>query len=109
MFRASEQVRLRCRVEGSTRTLLSVGGERYSVGADGSAELYAYGVLTAKSDSSVTATAEDASTFTCAFPAGTDLSAFSLGTHVKLHCVRIAGVWQMSYMKSETAVVEVRH
>jgi hypothetical protein len=102
-------VKLRCRVEGSTRTLLSVGGERYSVGADGSAELYAYGVLTAKSDSSVTATAEDASTFTCAFPAGTDLSAFPLGTHVKLHCVRIAGVWQMSYMKSETAVVEVRH
>ena len=109
VFRASEKVKLRCRLEGSTKTLLSVSGERYSVGADGSAELYAYGLLTAKSDSSVTATAEDSATFTCSFPAGTDLSAFPLGTQVKLHCVRIAGVWQLSYMKSSTAAVEVHH
>jgi hypothetical protein len=53
-------------------------------------------------------TAEDSSTFTCAFPAGLDLSAFPLGAHVKVHCQRIAGVWQMNYMKSETAVVEVK-
>jgi hypothetical protein len=85
-----------------------VSGERYSLGADGSAELYAHGSLTAKSDGSLTVTADDASAFTCAFPAGLDLSRFPLGAQVRLHCVRIAGVWQLSYLKSETAVVEVK-
>ena len=48
-FRANEQVKLRCRLDGGARTLLSVNGERYSVGADGSAELYVYGSLTGNS------------------------------------------------------------
>jgi hypothetical protein len=88
--------------------LLSVSGERYSIGADGSAELYAYGSLTAMTGSSLIVTAPDSATFTCAFPAGLDLSAFPLGTSVKVHCRRIAGAWQLGYMKSETAVVEVK-
>lgn len=108
-FRSNEQVKLHCRVEGATRTLLSIHGERYGVGADGSAELYVYGALTAKTDSSVTVTAEDSSAFTCSFPAGLDLSSFPLGAHVKLHCHLLAGVFQIEYMKSDSAVVEVKH
>ena len=84
-FAVGEQVKLVCRVDSSSRTLLSMRSERYTVGADGSAELYAYGTLTAKSDSSLTVTACDAAS-TCAFPAGLDLSKFPVGAQVKLHC-----------------------
>jgi hypothetical protein len=90
------------------KTLLSVHGERYTLGADGSAELYAHGSLAAKSGDSLTVTAEDSSAFTCAFPAGLDLSPFPLGASVRVHCQRIAGAWQLRYVKSETAVVEVK-
>jgi hypothetical protein len=108
LFRASEPVKLHCRVEGGMKTLLSVHGERYTLGADGSAELYAHGSLSAKSGDSLTVTAEDSSAFTCAFPAGLDLAAFPLGASVRVHCQRIAGAWQLRYVKSETAVVEVK-
>jgi hypothetical protein len=108
-FRANEQVKLRCRLDGGARTLLSVNGERYSVGADGSAELYVYGTLTGSTGSSLTVTAEDSSTHTCNYPAGLDLSKFPLGTHVKAQCHLVGGAFQLGYMKSESAVVEVKH
>jgi hypothetical protein len=107
-FAVGEQVKLVCRVDSSSRTLLSMRSERYTVGADGSVELYAYGTLTAKSDSSLTVTTSDASTFTCAFPAGLDLSKFPVGAQVKLHCHMVVGSFRLDYMKSETAVVEVK-
>lgn len=94
---------------GGARTLLSVNGERYSVGADGSAELYAYGTLTGNTGSSLTVTAEDSTTWSCAYPAGLDLTSFPLGTHVvKMHCHLIGGALQLEYMKSDSAVVEVK-
>jgi hypothetical protein len=108
-FRANEQVKLRCRLDGTTRTLLSVSGERYSVGADGSAELYVYGLLTANTGSSLTVTAEDSTTHGCNYPAGLDLSAFPLGTHVKIHCHLVGSAFQLEYVKSDAAVVEVGH
>ena len=108
-FRANEQVKLHCRLEGSTRTLLEVGGERYRVGADGSVELYAYGTLTVQGGTTLTVTAEDAATFTCSYPAGLDLSSFPLGTHVKVHCHLVGGVLQLDYLKSDSAIVEVGH
>ena len=82
--------------------------ERYTVGADGSVELFSYGTLTATSDNSLTVTASDASTFTCTFPAGLDLSNFPVGTQVKLHCQLLGGAFRLAYMKSESAVVEVK-
>ncbi len=107
-FRANEQVKLRCRLDGGARTLLSVNGERYSVGADGSAELYVYGSLTGNTGSSLTVTAEDSTTHTCTYPAGLDLASFPLGAHVKMHCHLVAGAFQLEYMKSDSAVVEVK-
>ena len=98
-FAVGEQVKLVCQVDPSSRTLLSVRSERYTVGADGSVELYAFGTLTAKSDSSLTVTAADASTFTCAFPAGLDLSKFPVGAQVKLHCHLVAGSFRLDYME----------
>lgn len=108
-FRAAEQVKLRCRLDGGSRILLSVDGERYSVGADGSAELYVYGVLTGNTGSALTVTAEDSSTHSCNYPAGLDLSSFPLGTHVKIHCHLLGAAFQLEYMKSDAAVVEVDH
>jgi hypothetical protein len=108
-FRANEQVKLRCRLDGSARTLLEVGGERYRVGADGSVELYAYGTLTAQSGTTLTVTAEDAATFTCSYPAGLDLSSIPLGTRVKVHCHLVGAVLQLDYLKSDSAIVEVGH
>jgi hypothetical protein len=108
-FRANEQVKLRCRLDGGTRTLLEVGGERYRVGADGSVELYAYGMLTAQSETTLTVTAEDAATFTCSYPAGLDLSSFPLGAQVKVHCHLVGGVLQLDYLKSDSAIIEVGH
>jgi len=74
-----EQVKLRCRLDGPTRTLLGVESERYSVGADGSAELYVYGTLTGNDGTGLTVTAEDSSTYSCAYPPGLDLAAFRSG------------------------------
>ena len=84
-----------------------MNGERYSVGADGSAELYVYGSLTGNTGSSLTVTAEDSSTHSCTYPAGLDLSRFPLGTRVKIHCHLAGGAFQLEYMKSDAAVVEV--
>ena len=108
-FTAGEQVKLHCRLDGGTRTLVAVRSERYTVGADGSAEFYAYGLLTAKSDADLTVTASDGHAFTCTYPAGADLSAFPLGVQVKLHCHLLGGAFRLEYMKSETAVVEVKN
>ena len=108
-FEANEQVKLRCRLDGGTLTLLGISSERYSVGADGSAELSVYGTLTGNDGAVLTVTAEDASTYSCAYPSGLDLAAFSLGTHVKMRCHLLGSVFQLDYLKSETAVVEVGH
>ena len=106
-FTLGEQVKLHCRVDGSGRTLLSVRSERFTLGADGSVELYVHGALTAKSETSLTVTASDGATFTCSFAGGLDLSRFALGTQVKLHCNKLVGDFRLRYLKSETAVVEV--
>lgn len=107
-FHTNEQVKLRCRLDGAARTLLGIQSDRYIVGADGSAELYVYGTLTGNDGATLTVTAEDASTHSCAYPAGLGLAAFPLGTHVKMHCGLLGGAFQLEYMKSETAVVEVK-
>jgi len=107
-FTVGEQVKLHCRLDSGSRTLLAVRSERYTVGADGSVELYAYGTLTAKSESSLTVTAADAQTFTCSFPVGLDVSKFPVGAQVKVHCHLLNGAFRLECMKSETAVVEVK-
>ena len=55
-------------------TLLSLASERYTVGADGSVEVYVYGAVSATTETSVSVTAGDGAVVSCSVPAGTDLS-----------------------------------
>jgi hypothetical protein len=73
-FRAGEQVKLHCRLAGTARTLLDIRSERFTVGADGSVELYVHGAVSSTTDSSVTVGAEDGSSYTCTFTPGPDIS-----------------------------------
>ena len=98
-LRAGERVTLRCRVEG----------ERDRVGADGSVEFTVAGTLTVRSETSLTVRAADGTDFTCDVPPDLDLSAFPVGTQVKLHCHRLDGTFRLGFIKSGKAVVEVPH
>jgi hypothetical protein len=106
-FTAGERVSMSCRADGEARALLRVESERYLVGADGSVEVTLQGVLSAKSDTSVSVTASDAAVVSCSIPAGTNLSAFPVGTSVKMHCHRLGGEFRLEYLKSEHAVLEI--
>jgi hypothetical protein len=106
-FSVGESISLTCRVDSGVNTLLRARSERYEVGADGSVELYLYGTLDAKTETSVTVRGSDGHTVTCAVPTGTDLSAFGVGTSVKLHCHKRDGQFRLAYLKSETAVLEL--
>jgi hypothetical protein len=108
-FRVGEKVKLRCRLEADRWVFASLHGESASIDEDGRVELYAHGTLTAKTETSLTVTTSDGQTLTCAFAAGLDLSKFPLGTQVKLHCHKLGGDFRLAYMKSETAVVEVKN
>lgn len=108
-FRSGEQVKLHCRVDGSGRTLLDLRSERFTVGADGSVELYAYGTVSSTTDSSVTVATEDGASYTCAFAPGPDMSKFPPGTRVKLQCRLLSGVFRLEYLRSEHDVVEIKH
>jgi hypothetical protein len=102
-------VTLRCRVGGANDVVLTAESERYRVGAEGSVEFTTHGTLTARSDSSLTVQAVDGGDVMCAVPSGLDLSAFPVGTQVKLHCHRLDGAFRLRFIKSERAVVEVPH
>jgi hypothetical protein len=106
-FSVGEPVSLTCRVDGGANTLLTVRSERYEVGADGSVELYHHGSIEARSDTSVTVRGSDGHTVTCSVPAGTNLSAFEVGTSVKMHCHKRDGEFRLAYLKSEHAVIEL--
>jgi hypothetical protein len=108
-FRAGERVSLRCRVDGGANVLLVAESERYRVGADGSVEFTVHGTLTARTDASLTVRSQDGTDFTCDVPPGLDLSAFPVGTQVKLHCHRLDGRFRLGFIKSDKAVVEVPH
>ena len=102
-------MKLRCRLDGGARTLLEVDGERYRVGADGSAEFYAYGKLTAQRRDDADRHRGGRDDVHLRYPAGLDLSSFPLGTRVKIHCHLVGGVLQLDYLKSDSAIVEVEH
>jgi hypothetical protein len=106
-FTVGQRVTISCRVDGEARLLLRMESERYTVGADGSVEVYLQGSLTAKTETSVTVTAADGASVSCTMPSGTDLSAFPVGTTVKLHCHKLGGEFQLEYLKSEHAAVEI--
>ena len=107
-FRVGEQVKLHCRLGEGGRTLLSVRSERFTVGADGSVELYMNGAVSSTTDSSVTVTGEDGASYTCTFAPGPDMSKFPPATRVKMHCHLMGNALRLEYLKSETAVVEIK-
>jgi hypothetical protein len=107
-FRAGEQVKLHCRVAGAARTLLDIRSERFTVGADGSVELYVHGAISSATDSSVTVGAEDGSSYTCTFTPGPDMSKFPPATRVKMNCRLLGGALRLAYLKSEHDVVEIK-
>jgi hypothetical protein len=106
-FATGERVSLICRVDGGTNRLLQMINDRYRVGADGSVEVYHHGAVSAKTETSVTVTGSDGHAVTCSVPAGTDLSAFAVGTMVKVHCHKLGGEFRLEYLKSEHAVIEI--
>jgi hypothetical protein len=101
-------VKLHCRLDTGSRTLLDLRSERFTVGADGSVEVYVYGAVSSTTDSSITVGAEDGSSYTCAFTPGPDMSKFPAGTRVKMHCHLMGGLFRLEYLKSDTAVVEIK-
>jgi hypothetical protein len=107
-FRPGEQVKLHCRLDSGARTLLAVRSERFTVGADGSVELYVAGAVSSATDSSVTVVAEDASSYTCTFTPGPDMSKFPPATRVKMYCRLLGGAMRLGYLKSEHDVVEIK-
>jgi hypothetical protein len=58
---------------------------------------------------SLTVRSQDGTDFTCDVRPGLDLSAFPVGTQVKLRCHRLDGKFRLGFIKSEKAVVEVPH
>jgi hypothetical protein len=106
-FSVGEPVSLTCRVDGGVNTLLKARSERYEVGADGSVEVYLHGTLDGKTETSVAVRGSDGHTVTCEVPAGTDLTAFAVGTSVKMHCHKRDGLFRLAYLKSESAVIEL--
>jgi hypothetical protein len=108
-FTVGERVTLTCRVDGGSNTLLAARSERYTVGADGSVEVYLHGSVSATTDTSVSVTASDGAVVSCSVPAGTDLSKFPVGTSVKMHCHKIAGEFRLEYLKSDKDVLEIGH
>ena len=89
--------------------LLVAESERYDVGTDGSVELRAYGAVSERTDASISVRSQDGTVFTCDVPPGLDLSAFPVGTQVKLRCHRLDGRFRLGFSKSDKAVVEVPH
>ena len=108
-FRVGERVSLQCRVDGDRNVLLVAESERYRVGADGSVEFTAYGAVSERTDATISVRSEDGTVFTCDVPPSLDLSAFPVGTQVKLHCHRLDGRFRLGFIKSDKAVVEVPH
>lgn len=106
-FTVGERVHMTCRVDGAANTLLSLGSERYTVGADGSVEVYIHGAVSATTETSVSVTASDGAVVSCSVPAGTDLSKFPVGTSVKMHCHKFGGEFRLEYLKSANAVLEI--
>jgi hypothetical protein len=106
-FTVGQRVTISCRADGDARTLLRVESERYLVGADGSVEVTIQGVLSAKSETTVSVTASDGAVVSCSVPAGTNLSAFAVGTTVKMHCHKLGDELRLEYLKSEHAFVEI--
>jgi hypothetical protein len=106
-FAVGQRVHMTCRVDGAANTLLSLASDRYTVGADGSVEVYVHGAVSATAETSVSVTATDGAVVSCSVPAGTDLSKFPGGTSVKMHCHKIGGEFRLEYLKSEHAVLEI--
>jgi hypothetical protein len=102
-FRMGERVKMQCHYTGSAYSLVQVDSENATAKADGSGAFIAYGTVSSVRGDGLSVEREDHSVVSCGFPPGTDVSAFPVGTHVKLRCVRHEGSYRLAEVQSETA------
>jgi hypothetical protein len=69
-------------------------------------EIEVYGVLTDRSATLVSVLREDGTTAACAVPAALDLSLFSPGENVYIHCLKREGRFVLQWIKSAHAAVK---
>jgi hypothetical protein len=107
-FAVGDRVKLHCRLDGSHYVIAELKSEKAFIGADGSGELYAYGVITELGSGFVRVQPDgDRPSIRCDFDEGVDLSGFAAGDRVKLHCHFHEGHPTLAELKSEHAYIVV--
>ncbi|HEX7256246.1 MAG TPA: hypothetical protein VF236_09995 [Gaiellaceae bacterium] len=100
-FRSGERVKLHCHLGEAGFVFASIHSESASLGEDGVLQVYASGLLQARTGVPVTVRKPDGTTFSCNAPADFDLSFFSVGEPVSLTCRVDAGVNTLLKARSE--------
>ena len=106
-FRIGERVKIQCHYTGGAYSLVEVDSENAVAKADGSGSFTAYGTVSSLRGDGLSVQREDHSVVSCGFASGTDMSAFPLGTLVKIRCVRHDGSYRLAELQSETSHLEL--
>jgi hypothetical protein len=102
-FRMGERVKIQCHYTGSAYSLVEIDSENAVAKADGSGRFTAYGTVSSVRGDGISVEREDHSVVSCGFAPGTDMSAFPVGTLVKIRCVRHEGSYRLAELQSEGA------
>ena len=106
-FRMGERVKIQCHHTGGAYSLVEVDSENAVAKGDGSGSFTAYGTVSSIRGDGLSVQREDHSVVTCGFASGTDMSAFPMGTLVKIRCVRHDGSYRLAELQSETSHLEL--
>ena len=100
-FRSGERVKLHCHLGEGGFVFSSISSDSASLGEDGVLQVFASGLLQARSGVPVTVRRPDGTMFSCNAPADFDLSFFSVGESVSLTCRVDGGVNTLLKVRSE--------
>jgi hypothetical protein len=100
-FRSGERVKLHCHLGEGGFVFASISSESASLGEEGILQLYASGLLQARTGVPVTVRRPDGTMFSCNAPADFDLSFFAVGEAVSLTCRVDGGVNTLLKARSE--------
>lgn len=100
-FRSGERVKLHCHLGEGGFVFSSISSESASLGEDGILQVYASGLLQARTGVPVTVRRPDGTMFSCNAPADFDLSFFAVGESVSLTCRVDGGVNTLLKARSE--------
>jgi hypothetical protein len=100
-FRTGERVKLHCHLGEAGFVFASISSESASLGEDGVLQVYASGLLQARTGVPVTVRKPDGTMFSCNAPADFDLSFFTVGESVSLTCRVDGGVHTLLRARSE--------